>query len=284
MFNTKLETSITFVVLLSVSACATTESTKSQSGTVIGGLIGAVAGALIDKNNPARGALIGGGLGAGTGYLIGKHLDEKDRAALKAKIEEMAAQNAQEIQTWRSDHSGAIATIMPIEKTTLNEQLVRVEKNVDVVIEPVPLELATGQRQATTDVNIRVGPGTEHATNNLLRQGQIVEVIGLTKDGWYVVAEGRTAVGYVSARYLKKPGEHNEPVLQQTRGPVEAKAKAVASRIEAALPPIKKKTQEVDVRVARTCRPVKVRIRAANGQVTEDTVSTCQNPDGSWGA
>ena len=45
-----------------------------------------------------------------------------------------------------------------------------------------------------------------------------------------------------------------------------------------------KKTQEVDVRVAATGRPVRVTIKTADGQIKEDTVQTCQNPDGSWGA
>lgn len=284
MLNTKNKVGIAIGAVLCLNACSTTELNKSEVGALFGGLIGAVAGATVDKSNPARGAAIGAGIGSGAGYLIGKNLDKRDQASLKAKIEEAAAQNSRNAQTvWKSDHSGASATITPIEAPRLIERSVRVAKDNDVVIEQAPLMDASGQRQATADVNVRVGPGTQHAVKDLLRQGQVVDVIGTTHDGWYVIAQGNTAVGYVSERYLQKPGEHKESRTRQDRGPVEAKARAPQRKVEAASQQART-TQEVDVRIARTCRPVQVRIRTANGQVTEETMSTCQNPDGSWGA
>ncbi|MBT2561925.1 glycine zipper 2TM domain-containing protein [Pedobacter sp. ISL-68] len=48
----------------------------AAKGTVIGGVGGAVAGALIDKKK-GRGAVIGGLVGAGGGYLIGRGEDRK---------------------------------------------------------------------------------------------------------------------------------------------------------------------------------------------------------------
>jgi hypothetical protein len=51
---------------------------KSAKGAVIGGVIGAGAGAVINKKNPVAGAVIGGVLGAGGGYVIGKKMDKKD--------------------------------------------------------------------------------------------------------------------------------------------------------------------------------------------------------------
>ncbi len=48
----------------------------AAKGTLIGGVAGAVGGAIIDKNK-GRGAIIGGAVGAGTGYLIGRGKDRK---------------------------------------------------------------------------------------------------------------------------------------------------------------------------------------------------------------
>lgn len=284
MFNTRSKTSIALGVVLCVSACSTTDLNKSQIGAMIGGAIGAVAGAAVAKENKTAGAAIGAAIGTSAGYLIGQRLDERDQAALKAKIAEVAARDATRGETiWRSDHSGASATITSAEAPRQVVKSVRIAKDNDVVIEQSPLIFATGQRQATADVNIRLGPSTQHAVKGLLRQGQVVDVIGITDDGWYIIAEGNAAVGYVSERYLQKPGEHKESRTQQDRGPVEAKPRVPQRKVEAAFQQARK-TQEVDVRVARTCRPVQVRVRTANGQVTEETVSTCQNPDGSWGA
>ncbi|MGN6163960.1 MAG: glycine zipper domain-containing protein [Flavisolibacter sp.] len=60
----------------------TTEEKKGWSnkakGAVIGGVVGAGAGAVINKKNPVLGAVIGGVIGAGGGYVIGGKMDKKD--------------------------------------------------------------------------------------------------------------------------------------------------------------------------------------------------------------
>jgi outer membrane protein OmpA-like peptidoglycan-associated protein len=51
---------------------------RQRNGAVIGGLVGAVAGASVsDGDDKLKGALIGGALGAGTGALIGADLDRQ---------------------------------------------------------------------------------------------------------------------------------------------------------------------------------------------------------------
>jgi hypothetical protein len=52
----------------------------AAKGTVIGGVAGAVGGAIIDKKK-GRGAVIGGVAGAGAGYLIGRGEDKKSGRA-----------------------------------------------------------------------------------------------------------------------------------------------------------------------------------------------------------
>lgn len=49
---------------------------KAAKGAIIGGVGGAVAGAVIGKN--AKGAVIGGVIGAAGGYILGRKKDKKD--------------------------------------------------------------------------------------------------------------------------------------------------------------------------------------------------------------
>ena len=51
---------------------------KTAKGAVIGGVVGAGTGAVINKKNRAAGAVIGGVLGAGAGAIIGNEMDKKD--------------------------------------------------------------------------------------------------------------------------------------------------------------------------------------------------------------
>jgi hypothetical protein len=49
---------------------------SAAKGAVIGGVVGAGTGVLVDKKD-GRGAVVGGVLGAGTGYVIGRHKDKQ---------------------------------------------------------------------------------------------------------------------------------------------------------------------------------------------------------------
>jgi hypothetical protein len=51
---------------------------KAAKGAVIGGVGGALGGAVINKKNRAVGAVIGGVIGAGGGYVIGRKMDKND--------------------------------------------------------------------------------------------------------------------------------------------------------------------------------------------------------------
>ena len=51
---------------------------KTAKGAVIGGVVGAGTGAVVNKKNRAAGAVVGGVVGAGTGAIIGNEMDKKD--------------------------------------------------------------------------------------------------------------------------------------------------------------------------------------------------------------
>lgn len=65
----------------STSSTGTTQKkgwSKTAKGAVIGGVVGAGTGAVVNKKNRAAGAVIGGIIGAGTGAVIGNQMDKKD--------------------------------------------------------------------------------------------------------------------------------------------------------------------------------------------------------------
>jgi outer membrane protein OmpA-like peptidoglycan-associated protein len=69
---------------LTLSACVDPNAypddpnARAKSGAILGGLVGAVAGASIaDGDDKLKGALIGGALGAGAGALVGADLDRQ---------------------------------------------------------------------------------------------------------------------------------------------------------------------------------------------------------------
>jgi len=72
----KLSIVALMLVAFVVSGCNTT---PTQDGAVVGGLLGAGAGAIIgnQSGHAGEGALIGAGAGALTGALVGDHVDER---------------------------------------------------------------------------------------------------------------------------------------------------------------------------------------------------------------
>jgi outer membrane lipoprotein SlyB len=67
-----------------VISCGQVSSQRTYEGAAVGGAVGAVAGALIDKNNRWRGAVIGGALGAILGGTITEIAQRASREAAMA--------------------------------------------------------------------------------------------------------------------------------------------------------------------------------------------------------
>src|SRR5438309_10183221 len=73
------------VLLTSVPMFAQTvdEHAKTKKGAVIGGIAGAIAGAVIDNNrghrSAKRGAVVGGVAGAAAGAIVGAMMDRQER-------------------------------------------------------------------------------------------------------------------------------------------------------------------------------------------------------------
>ncbi|MDH4135837.1 MAG: PA14 domain-containing protein, partial [Anaerolineae bacterium] len=70
---------------------------------------------------------------------------------------------------------------------------------------------------ATTDLNIRGGPGTAYPVLGLLRAGQTAEVTGISADaGWWQIKFSGAADGHgwLSAKYVTAQNTSNVPVVQ----------------------------------------------------------------------
>ena len=265
-----------------VAACTTSQMTKEQTGTAIGVGAGAAIGASVSKDNRAVGALIGALIGGFIGNRIGAHLDARDRESLQQKVLDVAATGESDRPvTWHSDHSGASAVITPTGNPSIEKKTKRITRDSEVVLTSTPLEQATGTRITKSRVNMRIGPGTEHPVKLVLDPGEAFQVLGRTRNGWYLLAENGTAIGYVSGAYLSLPGERSYAALQNAR-PESRQPQANDRHERQARVP--NQTSESNLTLTRTCRQVIVKERDPNGRVIENKVDTCAAADGSWGA
>lgn len=90
----------------------------------------------------------------------------------------------------------------------------------DPIVTPQPGEPMV---TATTDVNIRSGPGTVYPILGLLRAGQTAEVTGISADAawWQVKFLAATdGHGWLSARYVTAQSTNNVPMVQAPPLPV----------------------------------------------------------------
>src|SRR5690606_8254356 len=108
-----------------VTGCNTTKNgnylTKENIGTVVGTGAGVLLGSVIGNGNRRAAAMVIGALAGGLiGKNIGKSLDERDQKALAAQTQSVldSTQDGQVTQ-WQSEHSGATATITPMETKTV---------------------------------------------------------------------------------------------------------------------------------------------------------------------
>ena len=98
------------VFLLSAS-CAE-DGTKERSGRVVGGILGAVAGAALGgKDNRAAGALIGAVAGSLIGGGVGKSMDAKDRRKAQSALEH---NQTGQTTAWRNPDTGNSFRVTPV--------------------------------------------------------------------------------------------------------------------------------------------------------------------------
>lgn len=95
---------------------------------------------------------------------------------------------------------------------------------------PTPLPTATAQpgaplATASTDLNVRQGPGTNYPILGLLRNGQAAEITGRSADSqwWQIKFTGVAGErGWLAARYVEALNVTNVPVVQAPPAPTAA--------------------------------------------------------------
>lgn len=282
MKNKPIRLAIIISCVTAIAACTPRQMTKEQTGTAIGAGTGAAIGASVSKKNRAAGALIGALIGGFIGNRIGAHLDERDLESLQQKVLDVASTGqSNRPVTWHSDHSGASAVITPTGSPRVEKKTKRIVRDAEVVLTSIPLEQAIGTRVTKSRVNMRLGPGTEHPVKLVLDRGEAFQVMGRTRNDWYLLAENGTAIGYVSGAYLALPGERGY-AANQNADSESRKQQANIRQEQQARTPIQ--TSEANLTLTRTCRQVIVKERDPNGRVIENKVDTCAAADGSWGA
>ncbi|CAN5593829.1 SH3 domain-containing protein [soil metagenome] len=140
---------------------------KQEVGAVIGGLLGAVAGSNLAKNDRGTGTAIGAVVGAGAGSYAGCQM-QKSRAA---------------------ENAGGIYV----------SDGIRVAQSVDAA----PMTKIKGKYVARSTLNLRGAASTRGARIGSVQAGEVFQALGRTGDGkWILVGQDGVGVGYVSSAYV----------------------------------------------------------------------------------
>lgn len=140
---------------------------KQEVGAVIGGVLGAVAGNKLAKNDRGTGTAIGAVVGAGAGSYAGCQM-QKSRAA---------------------NNAGGVYTSNGI----------RVASSV----EAAPMTKIKGKYVARSNLNLRAAASTRGEAIGSVRAGETFQALGRTGDGkWILVGQDGVGVGYVSSAYV----------------------------------------------------------------------------------
>lgn len=301
MLNIKpLAASILAATIL-LTGCAN----KAQTGTAIGAGIGGVACGLLTKGSGGMTQVLAtAGCAAVGGFLgnqIGKSLDARDQAALAAKTQQ-ALGNQAGTYNWRSEHSGASASIKvgaPYQKT----EQVSVKRT--ALVQPVAkMEKLGGQFMTVKGANVRQAPTTSSGKVGFLPAATEFTAMGKTGD-WIMVGRKGVAVGYIHSSLVKSKASYEVAMAKQA--PVEsnprpaAQAKAEQPKVAVVVAPVvpalvldeatpattpeigqlasETSIRESGVAETQTCRDVDSSVKDAKGKVESTQSSACKKAD-----
>lgn len=92
-----MKKAVSLIVILSLLTLIVGCAPHQYEGAGIGGLVGGVAGALLDRKNPWRGGIIGAGLGAVAGATL---------ADISVRGSREAARSGKPVEYWTDDRRG----------------------------------------------------------------------------------------------------------------------------------------------------------------------------------
>lgn len=271
----------TIVIALVIGLLGCAGMNKEQLGTGIGTLAGGALGYAVDKKN---GALIGAALGGVVGNRIGASLDEKDKQALLAQsARALTAGNDGQSSNWKSDHTGATATVTTRETRTEEKPVTIVREKRVVVGQNLKL---INKSYATNQLSkVRVGPGTDYEQIGSMRNGEPFTAVGQTPDGWLLIAKKGVSVGYIRSDLASAATTQTANTAKIRDGGVDLDAVANNSSQAVDLDGVNIDHMEVvaeKVNAKTTCRTVDMNVKDAKGQQSTDSIKACQAADGAW--
>ncbi|WP_297512303.1 SH3 domain-containing protein [uncultured Caulobacter sp.] len=140
---------------------------KQEVGAVLGGLLGAVAGSNLAKNDRGTGTAIGAVIGAGAGSAIGCGLQREDAAQAVGGIYK----------------AGGVRYATSVQAAPLIE--------------------TQGKYVARSTLNLRAAASPRAPRLGALESGATFQALGRTGDGkWILVGQDGVGVGYVSTAYV----------------------------------------------------------------------------------
>ena len=122
------------------------------------------------------------------------------------------------------------------------------------------LELVGAEYAASSDTNVRGGPGTDYKVVGSLTAAATVQVIAKVEDkSWYLIGQGGVATGFVYTTLLDPTGQ-----------------------IGGGEPAPEGEVAEIEVVTQVTCRTIEQQVTLDDGTVHTEQIEACQKPDGSW--
>lgn len=228
--------------------------TNEDIGQVLGGVGGALIGSRIGGGSGRLlGAAIGGVGGVLLGGEIGRRLDSRNQQGV-AQAGSQALETGQPV-TWTSD-DGAVTTNARVVDTEWRPTPVR--RGGDGVVGQVPpIELVGQAYRATSNANVRGGPGTNYGVMGGLRQGETVTVVGrVIGENWMMVSRDGVGRGFVFGDLLT-PAQ--DVAVDQGR----AASTAMAADV-------------------RECSVLEQEIIVTGGGSETVTARACRGADGAW--
>ncbi|MBL8553213.1 MAG: SH3 domain-containing protein [Phenylobacterium sp.] len=174
----------------------------NTGGAVIGGLVGALAGSQISRNERTLGAVIGAGIGAAIGNSIGCRMDRKARQDAQVAFER--ALETGRPQSWSDPATGASGEIVVVDRgptssgTYPGGGYTGRWRFAEGVTPAIRVSSAGGTYAANSRINMRAAPGANAAVVDRLQAGERFEAAGTVSGGWLAVVEGGLIQGYVS--------------------------------------------------------------------------------------
>jgi len=163
-------------MVLTLSACQTTNTEKKAIGGGIGAIVGGLLGNQVGKGSGRIAATIGGAaLGAWVGYEIAKHLSEEDQKTM-AQSSHAAAASGNKI-TWNNPKTG-VSGVSEVKQTKQTTKPVKVKVLKGKVTETPPIEFENALYRVTENSKVRGGPGTDFVQVGSLKKNKEVTVLG----------------------------------------------------------------------------------------------------------